>query len=218
MSEERFRIRPYEPGDLEALYEICLKTGDAGSDASHLYDDPKVLGHLYAAPYAVLEPELAFVLVDNVLTGNVPGGGRSVCGYILGTLDTDSFKQAFVNAWLPKIREQYPEPAGDPGAWTPTERLAHSFHHPKVDVLEELKGYPSHLHIDLLPRAQGQGNGTRLMHTFLSRLKEMGSPAVHLGLGSTNTKAHAFYKGLGFAELLRQDHAIYMGMRLDERA
>jgi ribosomal protein S18 acetylase RimI-like enzyme len=212
MSEERFHIRPYEAGDLAALYEICLKTGDAGGDATHLYDDPKILGHAYAAPYAVLEPELAFVLDDAL------GGERGVCGYILGALDTSSFNRALVNEWLPKLKEQYPEPTGDPDGWTPTERLAHSFHHPDVDVLEVLERYPSHLHIDLLPRAQGRGNGTRLMHTFLNRLKEKGSPAVHLGLGSANTKAYAFYKKLGFAELQRQGNTIYMGMRLDARA
>ena len=59
---DEFQIRPYEPGDLEAVYEICLLTGDSGRDASDLYDDPMALGHLYAAPYVTLEPELAFVL------------------------------------------------------------------------------------------------------------------------------------------------------------
>ena len=57
-----FTIRPYHPEDLDGLYDICLKTGDTGEDATGLYDDPKLLGHLYAAPYAVLEPDLTFVL------------------------------------------------------------------------------------------------------------------------------------------------------------
>src|SRR5665213_4601378 len=41
-------IRPYRADDLAALYEICLKTGDSGKDATALYDDPKLIGHVYA--------------------------------------------------------------------------------------------------------------------------------------------------------------------------
>ena len=32
--------RPAEPVDLDALYEVCLRTGDAGEDASHRFADP----------------------------------------------------------------------------------------------------------------------------------------------------------------------------------
>jgi hypothetical protein len=59
-----FILRRYRPEDLDALYDICLKTGDTGEDATGLYRDPEVLGHLYAGPYATLEPELAFVIED----------------------------------------------------------------------------------------------------------------------------------------------------------
>ena len=52
-------VRPYHPADLDALYRVCLETGDAGRDATALYDDPTLLGHVYAAPYALFEPELA---------------------------------------------------------------------------------------------------------------------------------------------------------------
>ena len=69
------RIRSYRPDDLDALYEICLRTGDAGGDASSLLEDPRLLGDIYAAPYAHLQPEHAFVVDD--------GTGRAG-GYVLG--------------------------------------------------------------------------------------------------------------------------------------
>ncbi|MCI4041988.1 hypothetical protein [Streptomyces sp. TRM75563] len=53
----------------------------AGGEAQHLHPDPDLLPNVFAAPYAVLEPGLAFVVED---------GGRAV-GYILGTADTASF-------------------------------------------------------------------------------------------------------------------------------
>ena len=88
-----FTIRPYLTEDFEALYEICLKTGDSGQDASHLFDDPMILGHFYTGPYLTLEPELAFVLEDD----------QGVCGYVLGALDSTLFYQRFVKKWLPDI-------------------------------------------------------------------------------------------------------------------
>ena len=59
-------LRPYRADDLEALYEICLLTGDAGQDASPLHNDRKVVGHIYAAPYGVLEPANVFVAEDGI--------------------------------------------------------------------------------------------------------------------------------------------------------
>ena len=204
-----FTLRSYQPTDLEAVYDICLKTGDSGEDATHLYDDPKALGHLYAGPYVALEPELAFVLEDEA----------GVCGYILGAFDTESFYQRLLTEWLPHIRQDLPEPAGDPATWSRTERLYHVIHHPLETgyaiLHAPLRPYPSHLHIDLLPRAQGQGQGARLMQGLFEALRERGSPAVHLGMGVSNTRAGRFYEKLGFTELLRVGSAVYLGRGLE---
>lgn len=199
-----FRIRPYEPRDLDAMYDICLRTGDSGEDATHLYTDPKILGHVYAAPYVMLEPELAFVLEDD--TG--------VCGYVIGAFDTAAFTVRYENAWLPQIRQDYQEPQGDPARFMPEERLIHSLFHPERHLPPFVNEYPSHLHIDLLSRAQGHGQGRRLMETLLSTLREKGSPGVHLGMGIRNERAYGFYKVLGFKELSRNEHAILFGMKL----
>ena len=58
-------IRPYRASDLPALYDICLKTGDNGADATRLYADPGLIGEIFAAPYAALEPGHAFVAEDD---------------------------------------------------------------------------------------------------------------------------------------------------------
>ena len=54
-------IRTFQPDDLAALYEISLSTGFEGGYASHLYIDPKMMGRIYAAPYAELEPHMCLV-------------------------------------------------------------------------------------------------------------------------------------------------------------
>lgn len=203
-----YRIRLYDPRDLDAVYDICLLTGDAGGDASSLYDDPKLLGHVYAGPYLALEPELAFVLEDE--------GG--VCGYILGARDTARFERAYREAWLPPLQARYPDPGGDPDAhaesWTADARIHHLLHHPKETPRALSAAYPSHLHIDLLPRAQGRGYGARLMDTLLAVLRAQGSPGVHLGVGARNVRAQGFYLAYGFTELSRHAWGLTFGLKL----
>ena len=93
-------IRPYRPGDIDALYQICLLTGDLGQDASSLYPDPKLIGHCFAAPYGLFEPALAFVAEDTAGVG----------GYVLGALDSQAFEKRLESDWWPQLRERYPEP------------------------------------------------------------------------------------------------------------
>ncbi len=198
-----FSVRPYRPDDLGALYDVCLKTGDTGEDATGLYDDPKLLGHLYAAPYAVLEPDLTFVLED--------GGG--VCGYVLGAFDSGVFYDRLETEWFPPLRKQYPEPNGNESLTRDERIVKQLYDEPQKSPFFE--AYPSHLHIDLLPRAQGSGNGRTLMETFLGALKDRGSRGVHLGTSPRNTRAEQFYLKMGFYELKRREpYHLVMGRKL----
>jgi len=182
-------LRPYQPRDRAALYDICLRTGLNGEDATGLYADPDLLGAVFAGPYAALEPELTFVIDD----------GERAVGYILGTADTVRFVERYQRKWLPGLAERFPEPTGEPD--TPDERIRHLLHHPEVIIHPELADYPAHLHIDILPSHQGGGNGRALMTRFLAALAERGITGVHLVMGTANTRAGKFYRRLGFHEI-----------------
>ncbi|CAG6396325.1 GNAT family N-acetyltransferase [Streptomyces cocklensis] len=197
-------IRPYRPADLPALYDICLRTAAAGGDASGDYpeEDHELLGTLFAAPYAVLEPESTFVVDD--------GSGQAV-GYVLGTADTAGFVERFRDEWLPTVADRWPAPEGEPA--TPTEVMAWLLHTPERMVVPALAGYPAHLHIDVLPDYQGAGNGRALMDALLGSLAARGVPAVHLGMLTENVAARAFYDRLGFHEIAVPDAGVltYLG-------
>ncbi len=196
-----FHIRPYMPADLPHLYRVCLLTGDSGADASQLYRDPELLGHFYAAPYAVCEPDLTFVLTDE----------QGVCGYVLGCRDSFMFAAWMEAHWLPPLRQKYPlPPENDTSRDAAMIRLIHKGYVPSSLSNE----YPAHLHIDLLPRAQGQGLGRKLMEVFLNRLRELGIPGVHLGVGRRNVGAVAFYERMGFVRLLEFPWGYEYGLRL----
>lgn len=182
-------IRPYQPDDLDELYEICLRTGAAGQDASAMVEDPRLFGEVFAAPYGVLEPQHAFVLDD--------GGGRAI-GYVLGALDTAEFEARCEVEWWPSLRAAHPLVDGGTRL---DDLLIHLIHHRSTPSPAILEGYPSHLHIDLLPAAQRHGWGRRLMDTVCASLAAAGSRGVHWGVSTSNTRAIAFYRHLGAIEL-----------------
>ena len=196
-------IRPYHASDLISLYHICLKTGKSGADATDIYQDPDLLGHYYAAPYAVLEPDLCFVLT---LSGKVTG-------YILGTRDSVQFYHDCEEKWFPALREKYPLPSsGDDSTDARIIRLIHQGN----PVKQELRSYPAHLHIDLLPEAQGKGQGRRMMQTFIDRLVELHVPALHLEVGKSNPGAIQFYQRMGFEQIKEYEFSLAYGLNFNE--
>jgi hypothetical protein len=98
-SSDSFTIRQCTVDDEDGAIAVCLQTGDAGNDATLLFDDPKLLGYRYVSPYIHLSPDLAFVLDDS--KGNI-------CGYVLAALHSDLFYKRYVDEWLPKMKNLYP--------------------------------------------------------------------------------------------------------------
>jgi hypothetical protein len=57
-------IRPYREADLAAVYDVCVRTADAGADARGKYRSDDLMPDLFAGPYVFLEPDFTFVLDD----------------------------------------------------------------------------------------------------------------------------------------------------------
>lgn len=204
-----FKMRPAQPGDEPGAYYVCFKTGDHGQDGEPFYrEDPDALGRIFVGPYLAFEPEFAFILED--ISG--------ICGYALGALDSRSFYGRYEKEWRPSLCARFPEPKGDPASWSRVQTVHSWYHHPDYFCPEPYEEYPSHLHIDLLGRAQGRGWGRRLMQQVMDRLRQRGSPGAHLGVTTRNQRALAFYHHLGFHELTRipdpSTTVIYLGLKL----
>ncbi len=197
-----FSIRSYKSADTSAAYEICLKTGNSGQDATHLFSDPLVLGHIYVGPYMEFEPQSVFILEDD----------QGPCGYIMGVLDSQTYYQWMHSEWLPKIRVDYKKPTGDPDTWNETEKITNLLFQPESQRL--FPDFPAHLHIDLLSRAQGKGQGKLMMDRFIDYLRYNKIPGVHLELSSKNDRAFNFYRKYGMQELDRDNESIIMGYYL----
>ena len=185
-------IRAFRQADLDDLYRICLATGAGGDDASALYRDPKLVGHVYAAPYAVLSPRSVFVAEDT----------EGVGGYIVGAPDTHAFEARLEAEWWPELRRLYPEPTEEPrSGWSRDQLMSHRIHHPGRTASEIVEPYPSHLHINLLPHLRGRRLGRRLMERWLGSIRDLGSRGAHLAVGAANSRAIGFYRACGFHEM-----------------
>lgn len=206
-----FFLRRATTADHAALAMICLKTGDAGKDASGREDDPDLLGLLYTIPYQVLEPDLAFII-------DSPAGAA---GYLLGAADTGAFNASLASDWYPDLQRRMADPGPDNSRWRGSDWARYRIHHPDFAVPPALAAYPSHGHIDLLPQARGKGIGRRAMAFLEQRLAASGSTGIHLEVMPENDGALRFYRTIGFRVLQHPDlpmHCVYIGKRLAHRA
>ena len=197
------KIRLYQESDEAAVRRICLLTGDNGVDATALYADEDLLSDIYAIPYTFIDPDLCFVAVDDE--------SDRVVGYIVGTSDSARYVQRFHDEWLPLVSSRHQQPPEQPDRTDDAQAaMAWNLHHPETDP-RVVGDYPAHLHIDLLPEAQGKGGGRALMENFLNAAREHGAEGVHLYVSLRNTNARAFYAKLGFEPLVLPGSEAYAG-------
>jgi ribosomal protein S18 acetylase RimI-like enzyme len=195
------RIERASIADMAGVYRACLRMGEAGEDATHLYRDPDLLGHVYAGPYVARGVGTQLVVVD----------GSGVAGYLLSADDTLDFEAWAETTWYPPLRARYP-PLDDGSKDAAMIELIHA---PERTPAALAAAYPAHLHIDLMPQVRGLGLGRTLIAQLLAELRGRGVAGVHLGVDVANTNGIGFYEHLGFREVDREPGGLLMGLRLD---
>ena len=199
-------LRPYASDDLKSLYAISLATADAGADASRLYHDAYLVGSIYSAPYAALDPDLVVVAADD------EGAG----GFVLGAVDTVAWGQRLERNWWPQLRRQYPALDLDArDSANPDQRRIFMIHNPERAPTQVAREFPAHLHLNLAPRLQGAGVGTKLFHAWQRLAKERGASAMHVAVNRANARAMAFWGKMGFRSVtppeLSEGRTVWMG-------
>lgn len=192
-----FAIRAYRPDDHDALREICRRTGLAGGDATGRWSSDDLVPDLYLTPYVRYAPDHALVVAD--------ADDRPV-GYLILVPDT----AAFVRWWRHEVTPHLPYPRQ---AEDPDEQWFHDVGHEPERMIPTVPGfdlarYPAHLHIDLLPAAQGRGLGRALMRDAAARLVADGVPGIHLTYDRANPSAGPFYDRLGWRRVVPEDETV----------
>ncbi|MFP7707654.1 glycoside hydrolase family 3 N-terminal domain-containing protein [Trueperella sp. LYQ141] len=196
--DPRIHIRPYRHADREALGNICIRTGDSGSDATGLYVNEQILPDIYTYPYLEYAPELVHILdVD----------GQAV-GYIVGVANVPDFARWWDTHWIAYLRRRY----GLPSAELPAREraLIAKGYDPQSMVAPWHTDYPAEFHIDMLPVVQGRNWGSKLIESFRQAVAPF-APGIAIGVGARNTRAVAFYRKLGFHTLHTHESGTYRG-------
>jgi len=178
-------IRRATPEDLEPMRRVCLLTGDNGTDATGRWSDDGLLPDVYLEPYLRYPDGLGWVVDE----------GDGAVGYVIAVPDTVDFVAWWRRSWVEEfVRRHGGAAAHEDEQWIfdggtrPELMLSHA----------DPAQFPAHLHIDLLPQAQGRGLGRGLLRTLGEELGRLGVPGVHLRVGEDNLAAAAFYRRLGF--------------------
>ena len=150
------RIRPFRPGDEPALADICLKTADAGADATGILDDDDLWAEIFVLPYVARHPDLAFVVETD--------DGR-VAGYIVGAPDTDAFEEWFRDEWWPRFARALAA-ARRSSASRQDGILIYAYGRRAGARAVRATSTPRTCTSTCCPRLQGQGWGRRLIETL----------------------------------------------------
>lgn len=196
-------FRPAALTDLPYVYEICHRTAHNGQDASPVVTDRYLFGHYFAAPYIVHDPESCWIAED----------AQGIVGYLVTAPDTRRYTAWFNRDWLPRVRALYAGTPPDP-QWRDFEKWMRGYIREEATFPDFVDDYPAHLHIDFLPRGQGQGLGTAVLRLFEEKLKSGGISGYYLGMAEGNHRARDFYAKVGL-QLIRHDPGvIYLGRKL----
>jgi ribosomal protein S18 acetylase RimI-like enzyme len=181
-------IRPYQPKDKENVRRVCIACGPAaGLTQGPKYDLELVT---FCDYYVECEPQNCFVIAD--------GDGEAV-GYILCAESFHDYRGRFLKDYAPRVR-----------GFARKVMCQGSARMPRLFA----KGYPAHMHINILEPYQRMGLGSKLVDALAAHLRTKGVPGLMLGVGAGNVKGRSFYNKYGFKRLLRIPGCVLMGLDL----
>jgi ribosomal protein S18 acetylase RimI-like enzyme len=209
----KFNIRKYQPKDFIPIEDIVYRTGFKGEDMTGLsfIDDKRLFFLISIFYYPKYEPEHCFVAVD--------AHTDKVVGFICGTPNTNQQETKYEKLipWRIFLRTLGYTIWRYPKSFMNLLKLNKARPDIGPSEFEEILAvYPAHLHINLLPEAQRQGLGSRLMAAFLDHLQFLDVPGVHLQTSSYNKKAIPFYSKLEFilVNKANMDHFLFDDLKL----
>lgn len=179
-------IRPYRKEDHDQVQGICIGAADHPMFAAK--EAQQLLLNAFCNYYIEQEPQNCFVAAD----------GEKVAGYILCAENTKRWATLFPKLYVPD--------------WD-TNPARVFYEGMMVSPMKYADIYPAHLHIDLSPKYQRQGLGTRLMDALIAHLKDKGVGGVMFGVANDNEKGQNFYRKYGFSVIEEAEAETVMGMK-----
>ncbi len=180
-------IRKYNDADFSDVQFVCLNSEGEPPEKEMC----EFVLHIFCDYYLENEGENCFVLSHD---------GKSV-GYVICAENYDDFEVLYENKYIPQIMHM-------------SEGLV-NWANEAYEFQKKFKDeYPAHLHIDILPKYQRCGWGSKLINILVEHLKEKGVKGVMLSTGVDNKNACSFYKKYGFKELGVYNKEVAFGIKM----
>lgn len=199
-----FTIRPWQQSDLEAIKHVAQETAWFGLPMYHGYgQDKELVALLRVLPYLEHSPDLCWVAEEK----------GQVLGYVLGTDDTPKHHNWHARHLAPRILQE--TVAGRMSlSWADIQLLLRHASNGGGGSTNRafFKKYPAHLHINLLPAAQGRGVGKLLIETFVDEMRRRGVQGIHLGTSNRNQGADGFFRAMGFHLIEQRPYVLLPGL------
>ena len=166
--QARIQLRPYRPGDLEAVRRICADTGFLGSPIDPIFEDRELFADYLTGYYTRFEPEALLVCeVDGEVHGYLMGCRRALLRQAY------QFLANFVvacKALYRCLRRPYNNASRRFLRWV----LMNSWREVPVTP----RNMP-HFHMNILPDARSVRNTRALIRTFLDFLRSHDCRSVY---------------------------------------
>lgn len=193
-----WNIRPYQPADRAAVFQLCGDTAHFGESIERFFDARQLFLDTFAAYYTDIAGDHLWVAEDD---------REGLVAYVMGCPDTRAYYRWFKPhtrhiAWR-AITLRYR------GLFT-RKTLAYIWRYAHLRLpYVDLSPYPAHLHINTRAGWRGSGIGTALMKAYLDQLRRENIRGVHLDTSSENKIAAPWYERLGFQLLHRTPTDLY---------
>jgi GNAT superfamily N-acetyltransferase len=147
------------------------------------------MGEIYSLPYVRLAPNLSILVCDEAGVG----------GFAVGAADTFAWETRLAREIWPALRDRY-RGIEDIRVTDPqlAERRYRMIHCPSRTPATVTDTFPAHMHLNLLPRLQGQGIGRTLCTGWIDMIADHGVTGIHVGVNRDNTGGVAFWRRMGF--------------------
>ncbi len=190
-------IRPYAPGDHDAVRDICMNAGWRGKPASEFLDHPDLWADFWTGYYLACEPQHCRVATDPARRG---------VGYLTACFDSEAAERYAARRIVPRLAMR----ATLGGLLLHARdraflvRAARAARRGELAVRPAVRRrFPGHFHFNLLPEARGQGVGGRLYAWFEQAAGAAGLVGLHVQALASNPVVAPFLQRRGWREVER---------------
>ena len=184
-------VRPFGPGDRQAIRDICCDGADQGKPVDGLFPDREVAADILTGYYTDYEPASTFVAQ----------AAGAVVGYVNGCFDNRRY--GLVMFWIVVPCALWKAIAHKTvfkkEFWTMVNGMARNGHRLLLWRKQSFHSHEGHMHISVAPAGRGQGVGARLVQAILAAAQARGVEQITVSVHSVNIPARGFFEHLGFA-------------------